>query len=163
MLYELFRWIHVISYIIWLCAFAGSLFYGFRIYLAKSPSATYQLIQIERRFAKWGNIVGAGGIIISGWVLSTIPQGPQWGWFDVQLYPWLALKQLLFVIILILITVDVKRSIKLAQWIQSNDANAEKLSVKKWSAAYRFSIAIYILVVISTLLGWYKPGLTTFG
>ena len=163
MLYELFRWIHILSYLIWFGAFAGSLFYGFRIYLAKSLSATHQLIQTERRLAKWGTIVGAGGIIISGWVLSTIPQGPQWGWFDVQLYPWLALKQLIIVIILALIIFDLRRSKKLAQWIQENKANDRVEALKKWSAAYCCSIVVYILVVISTLLGWYKPGLTSFG
>jgi hypothetical protein len=71
--------------------------YGFRIYQAKSSPAIYKLIQTERLLAKWGAAVGAGGIIISGWVLSSISQGPQWGWFDIQLYLWLALKQLLFV------------------------------------------------------------------
>lgn len=163
MLYELFWWIHILSYLIWLCAFAGSLVYGFRIYKAKGASTTYKLIQTERMLTKWGTMVGAGGIIISGWVLSSISQGPQWGWFDIQLYPWLALKQLLFVIILILIAIDLKRSRALAKRLQSDDPNPEKLSVKMWSAAYRFSIAVYIFVVISTLLGWYKPGLTTFG
>ncbi len=163
MLYEFFRWTHIFSYLIWLCALAGSLVYGIRIYLIKSPPTIYKLIQTERLITKWGHILGAGGIIVSGWVLSTITQGPQWGWFDVQLYPWLALKQLLFVIILLLIIVDLKRSKKLARQLRSRDLDSEKLSVKKWSAAYRFSMTVYLLVVISTLLGWYKPGLTTFG
>jgi hypothetical protein len=125
-------------------------------------STLYNLIQTERLITKWGIIIGASGIIISGWILSSIPQGPQWGWFDIQLYPWLALKQLLFVIILILITIDLWRSKKLARQMQKNK-NDQAGIVKKWSAAYRFSVAVYILVIISTLLGWYKPGLTTFG
>lgn len=162
MFYELFRWAHILSYLIWLCAFAGSLAYGIRIYSAKDTSTLYNLIQTERLITKWGIIIGASGIIISGWILSSIPQGPQWGWFDIQLYPWLALKQLLFVIILILITIDLWRSKKLARQMQKNK-NDQAGIVKKWSAAYRFSVAVYILVIISTLLGWYKPGLTTFG
>lgn len=163
MLYEVFLWIHILSYLVWLGAFAGSLLYGFRIYRANSPFTTCKLIQAERMLAKWGTIVGAGGIIISGWVLSSISQGPQWGWFDIQLYPWLALKQLLFGLVLILIVVDFSRSNKLVKLLQLDSPNAKKLSVKMWIAAYRFSIAVYILVVISTLLGWFKPGLTTFG
>lgn len=162
MFYELFRWAHILSYLIWLCVFAGSLAYSIRIYSAKDMSTLYNLIQTERLITKWGIIIGASGIIISGWILSSIPQGPQWGWFDIQLYPWLALKQLLFVIILILITIDLWRSKKLARWMEGNK-NDQAGIVKKWSAAYRFSVAVYILVIISTLLGWYKPGLTTFG
>ncbi|PAU95737.1 hypothetical protein CK503_01365 [Aliifodinibius salipaludis] len=162
MLYELSRWIHILSNLIWLCAFVGSLLYGIRIYRTKKSSSTDNLIQTERLLAKWGTIVGAGGIIVSGWALSSIAQGPQWGWFDIQLYPWLALKQLLFVIILVFIVIDLNRSKELNKRLQAGDF-VGKQSVEKWSAAYRYTVAVYILVVISTLLGWYKPGLTTFG
>ncbi len=163
MLYELFRWIHILSYLIWLCAFAGSLVYGFRIYQSENKFTANTLIQSERLLTKWGYVFGAVWIIISGWVLSTISQGPQWGWFDIQLYPWLALKQLLYVIILILIAIDLRRSKNLAQWMEANKEGENREVVNKWGTAYRISIAIYILVVISTLLGWYKPGLTSFG
>lgn len=162
MLYEFFRWIHIFSYLIWLCAFGGSLVYGIRIYLAEDLSDLNNLIHIERLVTKWGHILGVGGIIVSGWVLSVISQGPQWGWFNIQLYPWLTLKQLLFLIILILITIDLRRSKILAQWMQANKNNQVSI-VKKWRGAYRFSFTVYLLVVISTLLGWFKPGLTTFG
>lgn len=162
MLYEVSRWIHILSNLLWLCAFVGSLLYGIRIYKTKKSSSADNLIQIERLLAKWGTVVGAGGIIVSGWALSSIAQGPQWGWFDILLYPWLALKQLLFVIILVLIVIDLNRSKKLIKEIQSGDL-AGKQSVEKWSAVYYYTVAVYILVVISTLLGWYKPGLTTFG
>jgi Na+/H+ antiporter NhaD/arsenite permease-like protein len=121
------------------------------------------LIQTERLITRWGTILGAGGILISGWILSSIPQGPQWGWFDIQLYPWLALKQLLFVIILLLIVFDLTQSKQLAKRLKSKDADKVERSVKKWKAVYRLSMAVYILVIVSTLLGWYKPGLTTFG
>jgi hypothetical protein len=59
-------------------------------------------------------------------------------------------------------TVDLIRSKKLAKQLSADDANTEKSIIRKWGAAYRFSIAVYIFVVISTLLGWFKPGLTTF-
>lgn len=163
MLYELFRWIHILSYLTWLCVLAGSLFYGIRIHLANDRSTIYNLIKVERLITKWGVILGAGGIIISGWLLSVIPQGPQWGWFDIQLYPWLAFKQLLFAVILILIAIDIRLSKKLAKWLQANKMGEKSGAVKKWGAAFRLSLAVYVLVIISTLLGWYKPGLTSIG
>jgi hypothetical protein len=133
------------------------------IYQQRNISTTLALIQTERLITRWGTILGAGGILISGWILSSIPQGPQWGWFDIQLYPWLALKQLLFVIILLLIVFDLTQSKQLAKRLKSKDADKVERSVKKWKAVYRLSMAVYILVIVSTLLGWYKPGLTTFG
>lgn len=163
MLYELFRWIHLLSYLIWLGTCVGSLAYGIMIYQQRNISTTLALIQTERLITRWGTILGAGGILISGWILSSIPQGPQWGWFDIQLYPWLALKQLLFVIILLLIVFDLTQSKQLAKRLKSKDADKVERSVKKWKAVYRLSMAVYILVIVSTLLGWYKPGLTTFG
>jgi hypothetical protein len=108
--------------LIWLSAFAGSFLFGLRIFGTQNPSVVAGLIQTERRLAKWGTVAGAGGIIISGWLLSTLPQGPQWGWFDVPLYPWLALKQLFFIVLVILIAIDIRRTNRILSLLQSENS-----------------------------------------
>lgn len=162
MSYQFFYWLHVVSYIAWLLAFIGSLVYGFWVSRENDAVRRRRLMWAERLVTYFGGHLGALGILISGTVLVSVPGGPQWGWFNIALYPWLALKQILFIIILILVTISIKRSITFRRKMRQEKSNLSSGTSKQWRSAYKISIAVYILVVISTLLGWYKPGLGGF-
>lgn len=159
MTYQIFYWIHIVSYITWLLAFAGSLFYGFKISAEVDAVQRRKFMRSERLVTRIGAHTAALGILISGVVLSSLPSGPQWGWFDIQLYPWLTLKQILFIIILVLIGFSIKRSRIFNKRCQQEKDVLSTSAADKWRDAYRLSMAVYILVLISTLLGLFKPGL----
>lgn len=159
MSYHFFYWIHVISYIAWLMAFVSSIIYGFLIKREDDAVRRRKLMWSERLVTNLGGHLGALGIFISGSVLVSIPNGPQWGWFDITLYPWLTLKQILFIIILIMVAISIKRTMDFNRRRRQETSNLSSGTSEKWISAYRISLAVYILVVVSTLLGLYKPGI----
>jgi hypothetical protein len=147
---------------VWLLAFVGSLFYGFKAKGENDVVLKREFMRSERSVNSWGAHIGALGILISGGALTSIPSGPQWGWFYFQLYPWLAFKQILFIIILILVAISIKRSMSFKKRMRLEDDILSTQTADKWNSAYRMSMAVYILVVINTLLGLFKPGLGTY-
>lgn len=159
MSYQVFYWIHIVSYITWLLAFVGSLFYGFKVRGEDDAVLKRQFMRSERLVTSIGAHIGALGILISGGAIASIPSGPQWGWFNFQLYPWLAIKQVLFIIILVLVGFSIKRSMAFKRRLRQEDDVLSTDTSDKWNKAYRISMAVYILVVINTLLGLFKPGL----
>lgn len=159
MVYQVFYWIHIGSYLIWVLAFIGSLFLGFKIRSEEDAVLKRDFMRSERQVADIGTYIGGLGIFISGWAMSSLPSGPIWGWFNIPLYPWLALKQLLFIGILILVGFSIKRSIAFRKSVAEEDNLLSSETSSQWRSGYRISMAIYILVVISIVLGLYKPGL----
>jgi hypothetical protein len=159
MSYQIFYWIHIVSYIIWLLAFVGSLFYGVKVRRENDAVLKRKLMRLERQITSIGAHIGALGILISGGVMSSIPSGPRWGWFDIQLYPWLTLKQVLFIIILVLVGLSIKRSVAFKKKRKRKEDILSPETSEQWNSAYRMSMSVYILVVINTLLGLFKPGL----
>lgn len=156
MSYQVFYWIHITSYISWLLAFAASIALASKVRGAKQFSAKKKYMRLERLATNIGAHLGALGILISGSVMVSIGGGPQWGWFPFQLYPWLALKQIIFGIILILAVFSIRRSRALKQLLKQDEKKEEAVS-DKWSAAYRMSLLVYLLVLINTFLGLVKP------
>lgn len=158
MSYELFYWIHIVAYICWLLAFAGSLFYGYQIRLEEDAVKKRKYMRLERLITGIGVHIGALGILISGWMMSSMPGGPRWGWFSVQLYPWLALKQILFMVVLVMIGFSVKRSLRFKKRLKQEEGNVlGKDTSEKWAKAFRMSLGVYILVVLNTILGLTRP------
>lgn len=157
MTYELFYWIHVLSSVVWLLAFMASLYFASRVKGAEDAVNKKSFMQAERKATGIGAHMGALGILISGGVIASISTGPQWGWFNLQLYPWLSFKQILFVVILILIGFSIKRSIALKQHLRNEVEVLNSETVGIWSRAYKVSLSVYILVVVNTFLALYKP------
>ncbi|NGP86792.1 DUF2269 family protein [Fodinibius halophilus] len=160
MSYQFYFWLHIISYVIWLVAFAGSLICGIKIRIEDSTPVQKRLIRYERLLSAIGSYTGAIGIIISGSIMSSMSVGPPWGWFDVQLYPWLALKQLLFGIIILFLAIEIKRNIILKKYLSQQKEILYSKIKKRWRNAYRISMIIYALVVLSIFLGILKPALS---
>ncbi len=156
MAYDIFYWLHIVAYVVWLLAFAGSIFYGLRVKLNGDTIQKHKLMRVERLISSIGVHIGAVGILISGWVMVTIPSGPQWGWMNIQLYPWLTLKQILFVIILVMVGISIKRSMAFKKRLRRESEAGNAKTMKEWKSAYRISMGVYILVVVSTILGLTK-------
>ncbi|WP_138429279.1 hypothetical protein [Fodinibius saliphilus] len=159
MWYHFFFWLHIISYVIWLITSVGSLVYGIKIKVEEKIPTKMNMIRSERLVSNAGNCIAFISILISGIVMSSPNLGPPWGWFDIQLYPWLAVKQLFLFIIMILLVIDIKRSMTLKTVL--NQKNRLFREVKdRWIKTYRISLAIYTFVIASTLLGILKPALS---
>lgn len=156
MSYQVFYWVHIVSYIAWLLAFAGSLFYATKIRAEDDAVKKRKFMRAERLITSIGAHIGALGILISGGAMASIPTGPQWGWMNFQLYPWLAVKQILFFIILVLVGFSIKRSIAFKKRMKEEDVLSTETS-EKWNSAYRMSLAVYLLVLVNTFLGLTKP------
>lgn len=114
-------------------------------------------IRYERLITNIGAHLAALGILISGGGMVSLEEGPQWGWFDFQGHTWLAVKQLFFVLILVCIGLSVKRSRALKREIRKFDQMMNDHISDKWSAAYRMSLLVYMLVLMNTFLGFVKP------
>lgn len=158
MSYNIFYWIHIFSYIAWLAAFAGSLFFAWKTGKAFQSPGEKRFMRLERKATSIGAHIGALGILISGGAMASIPSGPQWGWFNFELYGWLAVKQVIFLAILALVGFSIKRSRDFKKQLKKSDNEPiGSESRKKWRQAYDLSIFVYFLVVVNTLLGLAKP------
>jgi uncharacterized membrane protein len=156
MSYQIFYWVHIVSYISWLVAFAGSLFYASKVRSEDDAVKKRKFMRSERLSTSIGAHIGALGILISGGAMASIPSGPQWGWFSFQAHSWLAVKQVIFIIILVLVGLSIKRSVAFKKQLKQEDGVLSTNTSEKWASAYRMSLIVYILVVINTFLGLTK-------
>ncbi|HKK45390.1 MAG TPA: hypothetical protein VJ964_07705, partial [Balneolaceae bacterium] len=123
MLYQIFLWIHTISYISWLIAFVLSVFFATKIRAEQDAVKKRKYMRSERLATSIGAHVGALGILISGPAMVSIPSGPQWGWFNFQMHGWLAVKQVIFIVILIFVGLSIKRSVVFKKRLKQEDDN----------------------------------------
>jgi len=160
MLYQIFLWIHTISYISWLIAFAVSVVFAVKIRNEQDAVQKRKYMRSERLATSIGAHVGALGILISGGFMASAPRpgGWKWGWFNFQQHGWLATKQTIFIIILILVGFSIKRSIAFKKRLKQEDDNVLSTETsQKWEKAYRLSLIVYLLVVVNTFLGLVRP------
>lgn len=155
-MYQIFYWVHIVSYIAWLAAFVASSFLAVKVYNENDAVQKRKFMRSERLATSIGGHLGALGILISGGALASIPGGPQWGWFNFEMYPWLAVKQLLFAIILVLVVLSMRKSIAFKRNLREEEVMKTDTS-EKWDAAYKMSLVVYLLVVVNTILGLVKP------
>jgi uncharacterized membrane protein len=154
--YHIFLGIHILSAIAWLIAFVLSLFWAFRSWRSAGTDQEKHFMKRERRITSFGAHVGAVGILITGSIISSI--GPSWGWFPFHLFTWLAVKQLVFIAILILVYFSVRKSMSFRRQIKGEGSDKiSKQAREKWKTAYGISLAVYLLVVLNTILGSTKP------
>lgn len=153
--YDLIKYIHIFSYIIWLSSFFISVFYFFKIRSAGNDGKP-DLMRKERLYSSVGGHLGFLGIFLTGGILVSLKSGPKWGWFNFEQHAWLGVKQVLFFIALILIgAIVMPGSAKLKRMIQNNAAITEIEDV--WAKTFFFSLLVYTIVWINTLLGLQKP------
>lgn len=158
MSYQFFYWIHTGSYIAWLFALAASLFLASKVRGQKNIGKKQIFMQWERLATDIGGHLGAIGILVSGSAMASVSGGPQWGWFPFQLYPWLAIKQVIFLIILVMVFFSIKRSSVFRKELKEGEGKSRHPVIeKKWSSAYRMSLLVYLLVIVNTFLGFVKP------
>lgn len=158
MSYQVFYWIHIVSYLSWLVAFVGSLFFAWKVGRAYQTPDEKKFMKFERLSTSIGAHLGALGILISGGAMASIPSGPQWGWFNFEQYAWLGVKQVLFFIILVLVGFSIKRSKAYKKHLKMEEGDSISPDTRKsWNRAYRLSLVVYLLVLVNTLLGLEKP------
>ncbi|MDX1637955.1 MAG: hypothetical protein R3281_08305 [Balneolaceae bacterium] len=158
MSYTIFYWVHIVSYIAWLLALVGSLYFAWKAGKAYRSEGEKKFMQLERRSTSIGAHLGALGILISGGALASIPSGPQWGWFNFEMHSWLAVKQAIFFVILILVGFSIKRSVGFKKYLKSREESSlDQEARARWKKAYNTSLVVYALVVVNTLLGLFKP------
>ena len=100
--YELIKNIHIASYIIWLASFFISIYFFFKIRKATIDGKP-GLMRKERLFSTMGGHLGFLGIFITGGIMASLKSGPHYGWFNFAEYGWLAWKQVLFFIAMIIV------------------------------------------------------------
>lgn len=158
MSYIIFYWVHIVSYIAWLLAFAGSLYFAYRAGKSFKTPDEKRFVLLERKATSIGAHVGALGILISGGAMASIPSGPGWSWFNFEQYAWLGVKQVLFLLILVLVGFSIKRSVNFKKLLKSEDNDLLSDETRRgWKRAYDLSMIVYALVVFNTVLGLYKP------
>lgn len=159
MSYTIFYWIHVVSYIAWLLAFVVSLFLLFRVRKGGPAGKVKRLMRSERLTTSIGAHLGVLGILISGGAMASMPGGPQWGWFSFESPNiWLAVKQALFFVILILVGFSIRQSRAFKNRLSAEpEGELGEDTVSQWTRAYRLSFVVYMLVLINTVLGLTEP------
>ncbi len=158
MSYQVFYWIHIVSYIIWLAAFVGSMFFAWKTGKAFQTGDEKKFMKFERLSTSIGAHLGVLGILISGGAMASIPGGPKWGWFNFEQFAWLGVKQVLFLIILVLVGFSIKRSRAYKKQVRNEEGDQISPEARsKWTNAYKMSLVVYILVLVNTLLGLFKP------
>src|SRR5699024_6400555 len=131
----------------WLTAFAGSLLMVAKVREANRADRKRKFMRWERVVTNSGGYIGAAGIFISGSAMASLSSGLQWGWFNFRLYPWLGVKQVIFFLILLLIFFSIKRSRAFRKVLEQQEGISQVIS-KRWSAAYRMSLMVYLMVFI---------------
>jgi len=159
MAYNIFLYIHIISYILWLAAFVGSLIFYQKVKSNEGTPDEKKFARKERMITMMGGHTAILGILISGGAMVSIPSGPQWGWFPFHEYGWLATKQIIFIIILIIVFgLSTPAGSKLKKMIRKNDQDTFTVEQRKqWHKVWTYSFIAYLLVVVNTYLGLFRP------
>jgi uncharacterized membrane protein len=156
-MYQIFYWVHIVSYIAWLLAFVMSTIYAMKVRSEDDAVKRRKSMRSERLATSIGGHLGALGILISGGAMASVSGGPQWGWFNFEFYPWLAVKQVIFLIILVMVGISIKKSMAFKKKMKREKDVMTTETSEKWRKAYRWSLAVYILVVVNVILGLTKP------
>ncbi len=154
--YELIKNIHIASYLIWLASFFISIYFFFKIRKA-TTDGKLGLMRKERLFSTMGGHLGFLGIFVTGGIMASLKSGPKFGWFNFADYGWLAWKQVLFFLAMIIVfAVVMPGSSKLKRLINSGGTTMSEIDAQ-WSKTYFFSLLVYTIVWINTLLGLVRP------
>ncbi|MGD8427195.1 MAG: hypothetical protein PVH63_06165 [Balneolaceae bacterium] len=158
-MYQIFFWVHTISYISWLLAFIVSVFFAVKVRREQDAIKKRKYMRSERLATSIGAHIGALGILISGGAMASLtrPGGWKWGWFNFQEHAWLGVKQIIFFIILILVAFSIKRSVAFKKKLKKEEDVLSSGTSEKWASAYRLSLLVYLLVVVNTFLGLVRP------
>lgn len=159
MVYSIFLLIHIISFLAWMAAFIVSIVFYLKVKNAINTQNEKKLILKERKLTMMIGHTAILGILVSGSVMVSISSGPQWGWFPFSQYGWLAAKQIIFIIILILafgvstpIDGKLKRMLKKDEQELMNDQQRSQ-----WHKAWNITLIVNLLMIVNAYLGIFKP------
>jgi len=142
-----------------LAAFVVSLVFYQKVKNAQGTPDERKLILKERKITMMMAHSAILGILISGGAMVSIPSGPQWGWFPFSQYGWLAAKQVIFVVILILVfAIGTPVDVKLKKMLKNSENDVmNDVQRSQWHKAWNITLLAYLLVVVNTYLGLFRP------
>jgi putative copper export protein len=160
MVYNVFYWVHVVSFTVWILGFLAVMWKYSQIKNADTLQAQLPFIKTERLITNIAGHIGAIGILISGGAMASIPHGAsemKWGWFNTS-YMWLTVKQGVFFLILVILVLAAINSVKFKKMLRNEtDGELTPDAKAQWQKAFRLSMTIYALVLLNTFLGYVKP------
>lgn len=160
-MYGLFLVLHVICAALWLAAFPAM---HFITKTRRRSKGSIGELHYMRSAASIGTIfgnIGGVGILITGGAIAGIGG---WGWFEFGTLPWLAWKQVIFVLILSLVfAVIIPRSKRARVMLGERfslplaQSGATEELRAAYDALYTLQLIVNILVLVNLSLGVLKP------
>lgn len=153
-MYLLLTWLHVTFAGIWLVVFIADPLFKKYISKAKNSKGEIELISLYLKFVNLLGIIGAVGILVTGIWMILMDVG--YGFFDFSSNHWLATKQIVMVVILVLLgwkliptakKVRLSISDELKSPVDDNSSVHENLK-KLYSVGFQ----INLLVIINFLM-----------
>lgn len=139
--------LHIIFAGMWLIFFAADLIIKNKIEKCNTPETKQELISLYLQLSNLFGIVGSLGIAITGIIM--VLQNPVYGFFDMSHAHWLATKQIIFVIILILTFVKIIPDSKKLR-ISLGSENSEEIN-KNLKKVFNSNNIVNILVLLNFL------------
>lgn len=152
--YPTFLTFHIVFAGIWLINFLTETILKKQISKNRGRTGEKKLILLFMKFTNLFGIIGATGILVTGIVMVSL--NPGYGFFQMSANHWLATKQIVMVIILVLIfTRIIPASKKVKREIGIELENSNQLSGEGYvtlSKLFKLTTLINVLVLINFLL-----------
>ncbi|MFZ1289081.1 MAG: hypothetical protein WAR79_03265 [Melioribacteraceae bacterium] len=137
--------LHIIFAGIWLIYFAADIIVKRKIETSNNPQTKNEMISLYLQLSNLFGIVGSIGIALTGIAVIIINSG--YGFFDMSHAHWLATKQIIFVIILLISFLKIiPDSKKLRTAISNSDSEAANDLLKK---VFNSNKIVNILVILN--------------
>lgn len=153
-MYLLFTWLHVTFAGIWLVVFIADPLFKRYISKAKNSKGEIELISLYLKFVNLLGMIGAVGILVTGIWMILMDVG--YGFFDFSGNHWLASKQIIMVVILILLGWKLIPTAKKVRLLISEEIKSpvdDKSNVREnLKKLYSVSFQINLLVIINFLM-----------
>lgn len=152
-MYAILVVLHVLSVVIWLGFLPADLLMRNQISKTRGKKGEFELISAYLKLSNLTGIIGLLGVLISGILLVTTL--PYYQFFNFSNNHWLATKQVIMVIILLIVFLMlIPRSKQLRQVIETRyDSSLPESETNKLNKVYNSTTIINILVLINFLLG----------
>ncbi|PID59268.1 MAG: hypothetical protein CR986_06575 [Ignavibacteriae bacterium] len=143
--YSILVTFHIIFAGMWLIFFAADIILKRQINKSVIGNTKEEFISLYLKFTNLFGIVGSVGIAVTGIILVVL--NPVWGFFDMSHAHWLATKQIIFIVILVITfakMIPTSRKLRTAI-LDTNDSQIDK----QFSAITKLNKVVTILVILN--------------
>ncbi|PKL82542.1 MAG: hypothetical protein CVV24_09545 [Ignavibacteriae bacterium HGW-Ignavibacteriae-3] len=152
--YLLISKLHVVFAGIWLINFVTDILLRRFIITNKNKIGEKKFIHLYMTFANLFGIIGSTGILITG--ITLVIQNPAYGFFSMSSNHWLATKQILMVVLLIILAgfiIPTAKKVRAAIGIDlENHSELSEEGFRNLQKLFKLNTTINIIVVINFLL-----------